>query len=85
MLSNDNNLLLAEILENTNRQLQLIGKLISGIRESDDLWVDTGIASRDTGIPASRIRYLARSGQIKSERVGQRKLKVRLKDLESYK
>jgi hypothetical protein len=84
MLLPENSALLAELLENTNRQIQLIGKLLSVMRESEDRWVDTRIAERETGIPAERIRYLARSGQIQNKKIGQRKLSVKLSDLESF-
>jgi hypothetical protein len=81
---NDTSLLVAELLETTNRQIQLLSNLIVRIQETSDRWADTNVASRETGIPANRIRYLARSNQIQSKRTGQRKLSVRLKDLESF-
>ncbi len=50
-----------------------------------DKWVNTTVAEKETGIPAYRIRYLARTNQIDSKKLGQSKTLVRIVDLEPYK
>jgi len=74
-----------ELLDLNAKQLQVMNKLIVNLKEQKhERWCDTGMAERETGIPSARIRYLARSNQIQSKRTGQRKMSVRLKDLESF-
>jgi hypothetical protein len=72
------------LVEATRAQNAALLAVLEGFAEEEDRWVDTNVAERETGIPANRIRYLARSNQIQSKRTGQRKLSVRLKDLESF-
>jgi hypothetical protein len=43
------------------------------------------LAEKATGIPAYRIRYLARTDQIDNKKLGKNKILVRLVDLEPYK
>lgn len=79
------NQLLADLLESNSRQIQLMNRLIANLKDDGERWVSTVVASRETGIDTSRIRYLAREGRIEARKRGPRLYEVRLGDLDQYK
>ena len=46
--------------------------------------IETAKAEQLTGIPANKIRYLFRSGQVEGRRRGQKIIEVKLKDLQGF-
>jgi len=76
----------AELMDANRASLAALNRVIEEYRASKtDKWVNTSIAEKATGIPAYRIRYLARTGQIDNRKLGQHKVLVRIADLEPYK
>lgn len=76
----------AELMDANRASLAALNRVIEEYRSSKtDKWVNTTVAEKETGIPAYRIRYLARTDQIDSKKLGQHKVLVRIVDLEPYK
>jgi len=76
----------ADLMDANRASLAALNRVIEECRASTtDKWVNTTVAERETGIPAYRIRYLARTDQIDSKKLGQHKVLVRIVDLEPYK
>ena len=76
----------ADLMDANRASLAALNRVIEEYRASKtDKWVNTSIAEKETGIPAYRIRYLARTDQIDSKKLGQHKVLVRIVDLEPYK
>lgn len=75
--------LLEKMIKTNIEHNEIMTQILSSLDQSEE-WVDTSTAEVITGIPAARIRYLYRSGQIDGRRHGQKKIQVRYKDLETY-
>lgn len=76
----------ADLMDANRASLAALNRVIEEYRASKtENWVNTSIAEKATGIPAYRIRYLARTGQIDNRKLGQHKVLVRIADLEPYK
>ena len=76
----------AELMDANVSSLAALNRVIEEYRASTtDKWVNTTVAEKATGIPAYRIRYLARTDQIDSKKLGQHKMLDRIVDLEPYK
>lgn len=76
----------AELMDANRASLAALNRVIEEYRASKtEQWVNTTVAEKATGIPAYRIRYLARTNQIDSKKLGQSKTLVRIVDLEPYK
>lgn len=75
--------LLEQMIRTNIQHNEIMTQLLSSLDQSEE-WVDTSTAEDITGIPASRIRYLYRSGQIEGRKHGQKKIQVRYRDLQTY-
>jgi len=57
----------------------VMAQILSTLQEEQ--WVSPSEASTETGIPVQRIRFLARSGKIKSRKKSQKLIEVLLSDV----
>ncbi len=75
--------LLQKMIQTNIQHNMIMTQILSSLDQQEE-WVETNKAEVVTGIPANKIRYLFRSGQIEGRRRGQKIIEINLKDLQNH-